>query len=104
MRCCSVACACRTELLELLILWWERATDGAREGAWLAILWWEGVGEEGGDMLSSMGVAGLDPPPILGLEGLLTPGNWDQKLKVYVKEVLTWKSVSKGSFNLDKCT
>ena len=85
LRCCSVACACRTELLELLILWWEGATDGAREGAregaWLAILWWEGVGEEGGDMLSSMGVAGLDPPPMLGLEGLLTPGNYDQKFK-----------------------
>ena len=32
-------------------------------------------------MLSSMGVAGLDPPPMLGLEGLLTPGNYDQKFK-----------------------
>ena len=51
-----------------LTLRWE----GAREGVWLATLWWEGVGEPGGDMLSSMGVAGREAPP--WLDGLRTPG------------------------------
>ena len=37
----------------------------------------------GGDMLSSMGVAGRDPPPILGLEGLRTPRVRDTLVEIF---------------------